>query len=80
MSGLLTKLENEINYKFRDKTFLEIALTHRSVGHSNNERLEYLGDAVLDFVIPAPGSDGRLANQPEMQTADVDATSAVFFD
>ena len=51
MSGLLTKLENEINYKFRDKTFLEIALTHRSVGHSNNERLEYLGDAVLGFII-----------------------------
>ena len=27
------------------------ALTHRSVGNKNNERLEYLGDAILGFVI-----------------------------
>jgi ribonuclease-3 len=30
---------------------LERALTHRSAGQSNNERLEFLGDALLDFVI-----------------------------
>ncbi len=30
---------------------LETALTHRSVGSNNNERLEFLGDAILNFVI-----------------------------
>jgi len=30
---------------------LEQALTHRSIGNNNNERLEYLGDAILGFVI-----------------------------
>jgi len=30
---------------------LEKALTHRSIGNDNNERLEYLGDAILGFVI-----------------------------
>ncbi len=30
---------------------LERALTHRSIGNNNNERLEYLGDAILGFVI-----------------------------
>jgi ribonuclease-3 len=51
----LTKSVDELvkflNYQFNDPALLEIALTHRSVGHHNNERLEYLGDAVLGFVI-----------------------------
>lgn len=36
---------------FTDDTLLEQALTHRSAGAKNNERLEYLGDAILSFVI-----------------------------
>ena len=51
MSERPSKLEKEIDYTFKDNDLLEIALTHRSVGHSNNERLEYLGDAVLGFII-----------------------------
>jgi ribonuclease III len=35
----------------RDSELLEEALTHRSAGPRNNERLEYLGDAVLGLVI-----------------------------
>lgn len=39
-------------YSFQDSALLELALTHASVsGASNNERLEFLGDAVLDLVV-----------------------------
>ena len=40
-----------LSYRFHDVTLVEQALTHRSVGHRNNERLEFLGDAVLGCVI-----------------------------
>lgn len=42
-----------LGYRFTDPQLLETALTHRSVGSHNNERLEFLGDAVLSFVISA---------------------------
>ena len=51
MNGLLSNLEKAIDYKFQDEILLETALTHRSFGHGNNERLEYLGDAALGFII-----------------------------
>jgi ribonuclease-3 len=40
-----------INYRFTDHQLLTGALTHRSVGANNNERLEFLGDSVLNLVI-----------------------------
>ncbi len=40
-----------INYQFRDDSLLQQALTHRSVSNQNNERLEYLGDSILGFII-----------------------------
>ena len=40
-----------IGYSFADPTLLELALTHRSCGHHNNERLEFLGDSIVNFVI-----------------------------
>jgi len=40
-----------LGYSFRDEALLDTALTHRSVGSVNNERLEFLGDAVLNAVI-----------------------------
>lgn len=43
--------QKKINYKFQDQNLLATALTHRSVGKANNERLEYLGDAMLGFII-----------------------------
>jgi ribonuclease-3 len=46
-----TWLKITLNYEFADARLLELALTHRSVPGDNNERLEFLGDAVLDFVI-----------------------------
>lgn len=42
-----------IPYTFKDPELLELALSHRSIGQINNERLEFLGDAILDFVVSA---------------------------
>ncbi|OHB84867.1 MAG: ribonuclease III [Planctomycetes bacterium RIFCSPHIGHO2_02_FULL_38_41] len=50
----INECEQTIGYSFRDKTLLEIALTHTSCRLENNfsnERLEFLGDAVLGMVI-----------------------------
>lgn len=44
---------SRLPYRFQDKELLEQALTHRSVGSFNNERLEFLGDGLLNFVIAA---------------------------
>lgn len=40
-----------LRYAFADTALLEAALTHRSAGRPNNERLEFLGDAVLNAVV-----------------------------
>ena len=40
-----------IDYRFRDPHLLQAALTHRSVGALNYERLEFLGDSVLNFIV-----------------------------
>lgn len=45
------RLSSALGYRFVDPELLEIALTHRSAGNRNNERLEFLGDAILGFVI-----------------------------
>ena len=42
-----------IPYRFKDEKLLEQALTHRSAGKVNNERLEFLGDSLLSAVISA---------------------------
>lgn len=42
-----------IPYRFKDPELLALALSHRSVGRLNNERLEFLGDSILNFVISA---------------------------
>ena len=45
------RLENNIQYVFNDSDILTRALTHRSHSSKNYERLEFLGDAVLDMVL-----------------------------
>ena len=42
-----------IPYSFSDPDLLSLALSHRSVGRVNNERLEFLGDSILNFVVSA---------------------------
>jgi ribonuclease-3 len=44
-------LETTLDYRFRDTGLFLQALTHRSAPGSSNERLEFLGDAVLDVVV-----------------------------
>ncbi len=44
-------LERLIGHDFSNKALLTQALTHRSFGSTNNERLEFLGDGVLNFII-----------------------------
>jgi len=46
-----TWLYKTLQYRFDDAALFRQALTHRSAAGSNNERLEFLGDAILDFVI-----------------------------
>lgn len=47
------RLEEVLDYHFADKPLLTMALTHRSFGVPHYERLEFLGDGVLDCVIAA---------------------------
>lgn len=44
-------LSKQLGYTFKSEAYLKQALTHRSTGTSHNERLEYLGDSILNFVI-----------------------------
>lgn len=53
MTYPLSDLATILGYQFADLNILQQALTHRSAGSRNNERLEFLGDAVLGFVIAA---------------------------
>lgn len=49
--SVLTELEAAIQYRFADRALLEQALTHRSFGRHHYERLEFLGDSILNAVV-----------------------------
>lgn len=51
MSDADGRLQDRLGHAFNDPGLLDQALTHRSCGAHNNERLEFLGDAILDFVV-----------------------------
>jgi ribonuclease-3 len=57
-------LSERLGYEFRQPDLLSHALTHRSYGASNNERLEFVGDAVLNCVIGVALYE-RFASLPE---------------
>lgn len=40
-----------IDYRFTDTALLTTALTHRSASNTNNERMEFLGDSILSYII-----------------------------
>ncbi|KDE39561.1 MAG: ribonuclease III [Nitrincola lacisaponensis] len=53
MKKPVSELARRLGHAFKDESLFELALTHRSCGKRNNERLEFLGDSVLNFVIAA---------------------------
>lgn len=60
----LARLVEQLGLCFSDITLLQTALTHRSYGQPHNERLEFLGDGVLNCVIAAELFQ-RFPNLPE---------------
>jgi len=58
------ELQHKLGYKFSNPQLLVQALSHRSIGRPNNERLEYLGDSVVGFYI-AQYLFHRYAHHPE---------------
>ena len=51
MGADLVQLQTTLAYQFKNSQVLKQALTHRSFGADNNERLEFLGDALLDLIV-----------------------------
>ncbi|QBQ53177.1 ribonuclease III [Nitrosococcus wardiae] len=51
MSDGLKRLCVKLGYRFAEPTLLRCAITHRSAAKENNERLEFLGDSILNFLI-----------------------------
>ena len=51
MAGDRQRLQATLGYQFSQPDLLELSLTHRSCGARNNERLEFLGDSVLNHCI-----------------------------
>lgn len=45
------ELGRKLGYQFKNPQLFTLALTHRSKGEENNERLEFLGDSIVNFVI-----------------------------
>lgn len=79
MEYTLNKLEKRIGYSFQDKKLLEHAMIHSSYANEHhlgklgcNERLEFLGDAVLEVV----SSDFLFRTFPEMPEGDMTKTRA----
>ena len=61
----LKDLQTQLCYVFKDETLLELALTHKSYSNSlNNERLEFLGDSILNSII-SEYLFSRFTNQKE---------------
>ena len=63
----ITQLEQALRYHFRDPALLTLALTHPSKAPKHNQRLEFLGDAVLEMCV----SEKIYAMHPEMQEGEM---------
>ena len=64
MSDALAALQDRLQYRFQDPRLLARALTHRSFSAEHNERLEFLGDSVLNLAVAALLYQ-RLKDRPE---------------
>lgn len=80
-SETIEELEGKIGYTFRDRSLLVLALTHTSFAHEahsghlgSNERLEFLGDAVLELV----SSDFFYREKPKLSEGELTKLRASF--
>jgi ribonuclease-3 len=64
VDGDLSALQDRLQHRFADPQLLARALTHRSFSADHNERLEFLGDSVLNLAVAAL-LYGRLSKLPE---------------
>ncbi len=64
MNGALATLQQRLQHPFRDGRLLELAVTHRSFSAQHNERLEFLGDSVLNLSVSSLLYE-RLKDLPE---------------
>lgn len=67
MQVSLAPLQRRLGYQFQQQELLEQALTHRSCKGKHNERLEFLGDAILSFVI----AEALYQNFPKTREGDL---------
>lgn len=76
----MEKLEAKLGYRFRNRELLEEALTHRTyvneAGGKDNQRLEFFGDAVLDFLL----SDLLLQRFPDSREGELTRMRAALVD
>lgn len=63
----LQNLEASLGYHFHDQALLKLALTHPSCGAANNQRLEFLGDAVLQLAM----GDMVFSAHPDLEEGDM---------
>ena len=67
MQVSLVPLQKKLGYQFQQQALLEQALTHRSCKGQHNERLEFLGDAILSLVI----AEALYQNFPKTREGDL---------
>ena len=68
----MQKLQRALGYTFRDEAHLRLALTHPSTKLPDNQRLEFLGDAVLEFCV----SDMLYHKYPKLHEGELTARRA----
>lgn len=67
MSGDRASLLRALGRRFADQGLLELALTHRSSGGRNNERLEFLGDALINACV----AEALYRRHPDLEEGDL---------
>jgi ribonuclease-3 len=73
VSATRERLQQALGYQFKEPALLEQALTHRSRGAHNNERLEFLGDSILNHFI----AEQLFLRFPEASEGDLSQLRAV---
>lgn len=74
MNLFVQKIYQRLGYEFKNPELLQHALSHRSAGKKSNERMEFLGDAVLNFVIAAK----LFTAHPEFEEGELSRLRAYF--